>query len=171
MAWNGCIKFLSTLAKLCGIRQAQFSVVNRNLMEFLVQQWIVMKLNSYLIFHLVWELMDKTCPHIKIYFRKTTHSHEITVVSATSYLPKCSYLSYWYEEFCTALWNMYSCVSRKSYKQLEASLIGFQPKWVHLPCSLWTSSIPWTLLVSWRYILQLYTPSVNLTHWKKQFCV
>ena len=74
-------------------------------------------------------------------------------------------------EFCTALWNTYSYVSRKLYKQLEVSPIGFHPKVVHLSCCLWTSSIPWTLLVSWRYTVQVYSPFVHLTHWTKQLYV
>ena len=136
-ACNGYIKVLSTVRKLCGLTQAQCSMGNRAFMQYMFQQCLVIKVNSYLIIDVVGGILDKLfCPHLKKYFKKTTYLPGSAVVSATSYLPKSSYLAYWYKEFCTALWNTYSYISRKLYKQLEVSPIGFQPKVLHLLCCL-----------------------------------
>jgi hypothetical protein len=54
----------------------------------------MLEVNSYLIIDVVWEILDKLCPHFKKYFRNTTHLPETTDASATSYLPKRSFLAY-----------------------------------------------------------------------------
>jgi len=46
---QGCSKVLSNVGELCVLMLAPCAVVNKALMEFLVQQWIVIKINSYLI--------------------------------------------------------------------------------------------------------------------------
>jgi hypothetical protein len=86
--------------------------LKKALMEYMVQKWIAIKVNSYLMIDIVWELLiNCLCPHFKKYFWKTTHLVETTVVSEKSYLPKCTYIAY---RICTELWNMYSYFSRKT---------------------------------------------------------
>jgi len=98
--WRACCWPAKVVARFwakwgnCGLTQAHCAVVNRAFVEYLVQQWTVTKVNSYLVTDVVWELFDKLFPHCKKYFMKTTHLPETTVLTATSYLPKCSYLEY-----------------------------------------------------------------------------